>query len=77
MNLGSLDDMPNNPHDNVQDKRANFLNRVEAAECKPEQSECPQEAAPSSTKPRGAGFLQSSTDQPKRAVERKCPSKGG
>ena len=62
-------------NNNLSDKRGNFLDKVEK-EAKPEESDCTSGPCNNgSTKPKGT-FLESSSDQHKRVVERKAPSCG-
>ena len=64
-------------NNNVQDRRANFLDKVEK-EGKPEEKDPNMNSDHSSStgKPRGAGFLEPSSEQTRRVVERKAPSCG-
>lgn len=61
--------------DNLSDKRGNFMDRVQR-EAKPEDKDTQGKGEDGgSSKPKGA-FLESTSDQQKRVVDKKAPSCG-
>ena len=70
--MGQQMSSSNNP---VQDKRSNFLDKVEK-EAKREEKSPNSDPVSSSNiqKPRGAGFIEGNVEPARKVVERKAPS---